>query len=411
MSSRLTRLIGIGLCGSIVVLFPGLIPAGEFRFQDYISVPSGISPRGLAVGDVTGDGEMDLVVANFGSGTYIGHETESDGEEVWTSTLRVFSTSPDGLVPRGMAPTALSPRGVALYDVDGEMGSRILVTCYDAGVVQLFRWKQGGLQREAEYSGYKKPVGVAAFRIAPQGFLVVAVANFAAGTVSIHRVDGEGRLQDRRDVRVGKGPTQVSFGDVDGDGNTDLVVSCMASHRLDIIPLVPIEGEVTLKTAKVAYSIQLPPGSGPSDVVVADLNGDGRADIATCKFNSNNLSVFLQDRQGKLNPLPVVATGGKRCNGLTVGDVNRDGIMECIVANRDSDRVDVFAAGVENAYDLVSTRPVATEGMVLGPIEVVVMDVNLDGLPDIVVSHMRSDSLRVLLQLPLTVRGQTKTGK
>ena len=44
-------------------------------FQPVASVPAGVSPRGIAVGNVFGNGSKSLVVANFGSSTFMGQTT------------------------------------------------------------------------------------------------------------------------------------------------------------------------------------------------------------------------------------------------------------------------------------------------------------------------------------------------
>ncbi|MGA9977905.1 MAG: VCBS repeat-containing protein [Candidatus Sulfotelmatobacter sp.] len=39
-------------------------------------------------------------------------------------------------------------------------------------------------------------------------------------------------------------------------------------------------------------------GAGPQSVVVADFNGDGRPEIATANYESNNISILLQNSDG-----------------------------------------------------------------------------------------------------------------
>ncbi len=70
-----------------------------------------------------------------------------------------------------------------------------------------------------------------------------------------------------------------------------------------------------------------PAGAQPAAVVIADFNGDGKADLAVANFGSNNVSILLGNGNGTFSPQtffnagmgPVsVATGDGRqwfCNG------------------------------------------------------------------------------------------------
>jgi hypothetical protein len=373
--------------------------AAILAFHAFSTVPCGVNPRGLAVGDVTGDGVPDLAVANFGARTFIGHDTPQTVLDPQSCVLQVFSPSSAGLVLRDSVHTNFSPRGVAVVDLDGRGGAEVLVTTYDAGKLQTYTWNEGRLHQVEENPSFDKPVGVAAAPLRAGWPVVVAVANFSSNKVSLLAADAHGKLKGRVDVPVNAGPVQVSIGDVDGDGVREIVAACIDAHKLDVIGLPADLAELDLTKASVRISLDVPAGSEPADLEAADLDGDGRVDVATCNFIANTLSVFMQGPDGMLSARPVVGTGGNRCNGMTVGDLDRDGVMECVVANRDSDLVAVFRAEGAGNYVLDDDLKVADEKDTnLGPIEAAVLDANLDGTPDVVVSHMRSNSLRVLLR-------------
>ncbi|HJT23630.1 MAG TPA: hypothetical protein VJ873_03590, partial [bacterium] len=104
-------------CGVIFILSLSSSPlkAWTGRPETAISLPAGTSPRGIAVGDLTGNGAPSLIVANFGSPTFIGQSTPASLLAVSNSNLQIFSPSPDGLRLTATLPTASSPRGVALF--------------------------------------------------------------------------------------------------------------------------------------------------------------------------------------------------------------------------------------------------------------------------------------------------------
>ncbi len=360
---------------------------------------AGVHPRGLAVGDVTGDSLSDLVVLNFGAPTFIGNDTTQTLLSPETCKLQLFSPGSTGLIFRGSIQTDFSPRGAALANLDGKGGSEVLVTCYDAGKLQIFTWGQGGFTQWTETSGLAKPVGVAVSSFKAGGSLVVAVANYSTSKVSLFAVDSDGKTSNRVDVPVAGGPTKLAFGDVNGDGVKEIVVICITGQKIDILSL-PADAAVSdLSKVSVTSSLTLPENSGPADLDVVDLNHDGRIDVAVCNFSANNLTVYYQNTSGVLVAEPLVATGGSHPNGMKAGDLDGDGIMECVVADRDSDLVDVFKADAAGHYVLQDSIAVASDSdKNMGPVEPGILDVNGDGALDLVTTHMRSKSLRVLIQ-------------
>ncbi len=384
---------------AVLFLVASVVWAASLVFKSFSTVECGVNPRGIAVGDVTGDGVPDLLVANFGAPTFIGHDTPQTVLNPQTCTLQLFSPSASGLVLKDTVHTNFSPRGVAVVDLDGQGGAEVLVTTYDAGKLQTYTWNNGKLHLIEENPRFDKPVGLAAGSLKAGWPVVVAVANFSTNKVSLLAADDNGKLKGRIDIPVNAGPVQVAIGDVNGDGVKEVIAACIDAQKLDIISLPADLAEFDLSKAVVTSSLSVPAGSEPADLAAVDLDGDGRADIAACNFIANTLAVFMQGPDGTLAAKPVVSTGGNRCNGMATGDLDGDGVLECVVANRDSDSLAIFKAESAGNYILDSTPKVADDKETnLGPIEVAVIDVNRDGTVDVVVSHMRSNSLRVLLR-------------
>ena len=75
-----------------------------------------------------------------------------------------------------------------------------------------------------------------------------------------------------------------------------------------------------------------PAGTGPQSVAIADLNGDGKADLAVANNNSNNVSVLLGNGNGTFQAAVNYAVGSSPTS-VTVGDFNGDGKTDLAVAN------------------------------------------------------------------------------
>jgi hypothetical protein len=73
-------------------------------------------------------------------------------------------------------------------------------------------------------------------------------------------------------------------------------------------------------------------GAHPLHIVSADLNGDGKADLAVTNLNSNDVSILSGRGDGTFTVAarPAVGMGPV---GIAVGDFNGDGKADLAVAN------------------------------------------------------------------------------
>jgi hypothetical protein len=116
-------------------------------------------------------------------------------------------------------------------------------------------------------------------------------------------------------------------------------------------------------------------------------------------FEKNAVFIYQQQKDGSLSLSSTLPISGKHPNGLTVADLDGDVQPEIIVVSRDSDLIDIFAL-VSGQYQLVQTLKTSDDSnSSLGPVEVAVMDTTGNGGADLVASHMRSNSIKVLSQV------------
>ncbi|MBA2733225.1 MAG: VCBS repeat-containing protein, partial [Acidobacteria bacterium] len=73
-------------------------------------------------------------------------------------------------------------------------------------------------------------------------------------------------------------------------------------------------------------------GNGPRSVTTGDFNGDGKLDLATANFDSNNVSLLLGNGTGGF-AAAVNFTVGTGPRSVTTGDFNGDGKLDLAVAN------------------------------------------------------------------------------
>lgn len=133
-------------------------------------------------------------------------------------------------------------------------------------------------------------------------------------------------------VAVGSGPGQVVWADVNGDGRLDLVTR----HLLEKFVAVHLGDDTGRFTAAPGSPIALK--TEPGDVEVADLNGDKWADLVVTHSERDSVDIFLGDGKGSFklapnSPLKVSADETYYTRSLHLIDLNEDGKLDIVTAN------------------------------------------------------------------------------
>jgi hypothetical protein len=93
-------------------------------------------------------------------------------------------------------------------------------------------------------------------------------------------------------------------------------------------------------------------GLSAVSVAIADLNADGRPDLAVANKNSNTVSVLLGNGDGSFAS-KIAFGAGSEPNSVAIGDFNADGRPDLAVANSASHTVTVLLNTGANVSEVV----------------------------------------------------------
>lgn len=246
----------------------GLNHAGDF--------PAGSRAKGVATGDLTGDGWLDAVTT-----TYNG--------------LSVLPGRGDGTFGEPVHQAAGNLREPVVADFDGDGWPDIAAANYYYG-----------------------------------SFL---------GAVDVLLNGGDGTFTSARvDLGANTFPTRLSAGDLNGDGSVDLVATNGAFHVLigngDGTFATPVRHNWTYTNVFGQTDFR----ASIADVTIGDFDGDGHADLAAASTNDTaaGLWFFPGTADGSLNMAGAVS---RRINdgaeSISSADVDQDGLLDVVIGAGD----------------------------------------------------------------------------
>jgi len=260
-----------------------LLGKGDGTFMPPSSSPVsvGAGPTALAMGDFTGDGKLDLAVAN---------STDN--------TLTILLGPGDGtFTPVSSPPATGTPFGLAIGDFNGDGKLDLAVANFDFNTVTILLGSGDGTFAPASSPPATAGPALVVGDFNGDGKLDLAVTNRGNSALTILLGNGDGTFAPI----TGCCGTSVELthtlgmaaGDFNGDGKLDLAVAI-----LNIQPMFPVDyviillgkGDGTL--APTDFSLLLP--DQPASLVAGDFDGDGKLDFATASDPNNYVSVLLQ---------------------------------------------------------------------------------------------------------------------
>jgi len=159
----------------------------------------------------------------------------------------------------------------------------------------------------------------------------------------------------------------------------------------------------TLLSALIFNSaVNLDVANHPQSVVVADLNGDHKPDLAVANEGSNSISIFLGNGDGTFTTGTTLSTGNQP-DCVLAADVNGDGKVDLIVSNYTDHTVSVFLGRGDGTFrSNVRTTVIPgslgqNSGLTHSAEPIALADVDGDGKLDLVTANGLSATFSVFL--------------
>jgi len=302
--------------------------SGNATYALASSVPGLNAATAIELGDIDADGDLDLVVA---SGT----------------NIMVLNNDGTGTFGGGsFVNTSLWSVNLALGDVDGDGDLDLAVAKNQGSSISLhLNNGTGTFGPENSLTMGNIPHDIALGDMDNDGDLDLLTVNTTDNTIGLRLNDGSGAFGTMSTTAVAALPLALALGDVDGDGDLDVATACSGANNLSVRrnngngtfsgnsnPTLPAE----------AYHVAL-----------ADVDGDGDLDlVAATQVNGGSISRCLNNGNGTFSSSAETAMPGA-LNSLVMGDVDDDGDLDFVTSCPTNNTINVRLNGTAALPDLV----------------------------------------------------------
>lgn len=332
-----------------------LLAAGILDYDTETPLRTGYAPYAIAVGNVDALKAPDVLVACFLAtkhrDVWLFRNMGDNLFESSSFTIQDDALSYERIRDAEDKPVFTKPglTSLVLDDFNGDGFRDVVAAGWSSDVLVYLPGQDGAASFGAPtfVHAAKGPRDLRAADFDGDGNLDLAVALYSSNELGIWRGGGQGAFEPATHFSTrGRLPNRVRVSDVNGDKKLDLIVS--HCYTDDSIVLSYGDGgfdfgmsrEIMLGTNREVLEHEI------RDLIVTDLNGDGRPDIAAACYGSSQVIVLFNESEDASLPQvfarEVHAYEEGKPRALCTADFNNDGVLDIGVALWEENAVSVL---------------------------------------------------------------------
>lgn len=315
-----------------------LLGNGKGQFHEAPGSPfaAGHLPNDIAITDMNGDGNPDLVIADHQSPFITILLGDGKGG---------FRPAPGSPVDAHSRP---HPHGVVAADFNGDGHPDVVTDSWGTNQIELLLGDgRGGLHTPGRYfaTGHHPYERLRSADFNGDGLPDIVTTDLDDDTVTILLGDGKGSFHytSGSPFPAGAKPWQVAIDDVNGDGKFDLLIipyeRDLPNPSQNAVTVLLGDGNGGFKPMR-GSPLALQRCHGPDSVAGGDLKGDGRHEIVVACAQSRNLLIFEPDGKGHFLSSEQPSKGG--WGSVAFANLRHSNRRELITANNNDGTITIF---------------------------------------------------------------------
>ena len=356
---------------------------GDGTFGDPVNQVTGAGPMGLCTADFDQDGDFDIAASNYG---YLGQG----------STVSLFFNNGTGTFSSQITyPAGNGPYKIACGLIDGDNLPDIVAANTDQKLSVLMNTGGSDFSSKTEYNIFSLVAGdfyqsVTLGDVDNDGDTDVLYSS--TGTqfngnpaIALLRNNGSGALGTPSAIQLNSysgSALNVSIGDVNGDGWNDIVGASFDGRNTDGFQVILNNGSGGFLSNSL-----YPAGQATFSAAIADVNNDGTSDVLTADNYSMEVTVRLNSGNG-IFFIPSLYTTNSIAGSLDAADIDLDGDLDVVTSAWGRAAVGSHVAVLKNngdgSFGSAVSYPVRSGG-----VQAKFRDLNNDGYPDLIFATSR----------------------
>ncbi|CAF2216805.1 unnamed protein product [Rotaria magnacalcarata] len=355
---------------------------GILSNQTTYSIGDNSYPRSIATGDFNNDNVLDVTVANSDSdniGIFLGY-----GDGTFAIIRKYFTGS------------GSAPYSIAVGDFNNDNQADIVVANSGTNTVGvIFGYSEGRFSIPITYySGDgSDPEAVIIADFNNDQRLDIGVANTHTNNVGIFLSYGSVPFLSQTVFPTGldSRPSSVTVGDFNNDNQPDIAMTNSGNNNVGVFLGY---GNGTFANLSTYFTGN---DSRPLTIVIGDVNNDDRLDIIVVNSGTNTVGVLLGYGNGSLRMITTYSTGIASIPlSIAIADFNNDSWLDIAVANSGTSNIGVLLGYGNGTFAKLISYSL---GYGFHPYSIAIGDFNKDNKEDVVVANYDTDNVEILLNV------------